>query len=81
MTFCERGVMVRPNDAEAFCAGLSRLIEDEELRRELGTRGHVFVVQNYSVQRLIKDISTLYREMAEQRTESGVWSLESRVKS
>ncbi len=74
---CERGVLVRPNNAEAFCAGLSRLIEDEELRHELGTRGRAFVVQNCSVKRLIKDISTLYREMAEQKAESGVLSLES----
>jgi glycosyltransferase involved in cell wall biosynthesis len=79
---CERGVLVQPNETEAFCAGLSRLVEDEELRRALGTRGRQFVTGNYSRERLLKDITSLYREMSqtETKTESGVWSLESRVK-
>jgi glycosyltransferase involved in cell wall biosynthesis len=65
---CERGVLVQPNDAGAFCRGLSRLLEDEELRLQLGTRGQRFVTQNYSRERLLRDISGLYREMSEQGT-------------
>jgi glycosyltransferase involved in cell wall biosynthesis len=81
-TLCEHGVLVRPNDAEAFCEGLSHLVEDEELRLQMGARGRQFVTQNYSRERLLKDISGLYREMAEgqTKTESGVWSLEPGVK-
>jgi glycosyltransferase involved in cell wall biosynthesis len=81
-TLCERGVLVQPNDAEAFCEGLAHLIEAEELRRQMGERGRHFVTRNYSRERLLKDISNLYREMsrAETKTESGVWSLESGVK-
>ncbi|HEV7860712.1 MAG TPA: glycosyltransferase [Pyrinomonadaceae bacterium] len=79
---CERGVLVQPNDAEAFCEGLTRLIEDEGLRHQMGARGRHFVTRNYSRERLLKDISNLYREMSqpETKTESGIWSLESRVK-
>jgi glycosyltransferase involved in cell wall biosynthesis len=81
-TLCERGVLVQPGDAENFCEGLARLIEDEELRLQLGTRGRHFVTGNYSRERLLKDISNLYREMSEVETKakSGVWSLESGVK-
>ncbi|MEA2174282.1 MAG: hypothetical protein QOD00_1874 [Blastocatellia bacterium] len=77
---CERGVLVRPNEAEAFCEGLSLLIEDEELWRGLGARGRDFVTRNYSRERLLKDISNLYQEMsrAETEAESGVRSLESK---
>jgi glycosyltransferase involved in cell wall biosynthesis len=64
----ERGVLVQPNDAEAFCEGLARLIEDEELRRGLGARGRDFVTRNYSKERLLKDISGLYQEMSEVET-------------
>ncbi|HEX8424316.1 MAG TPA: glycosyltransferase, partial [Pyrinomonadaceae bacterium] len=35
-TICERGVRVRSNDAEAFCAALRRLVGDAELRQSLG---------------------------------------------
>jgi glycosyltransferase involved in cell wall biosynthesis len=80
-SLCERGVLVRPGDAEAFCDGLARLVEDENLRREMGQRGRRFVEQNYSKERLLADIMSLYQELWQQKpvTESGVWSQESRV--
>ncbi len=80
-SLCERGVLVRPGDAEAFCDGLARLVEDENLRREMGERGRRFVEQNYSKERLLADIMNLYRELGQQKpvAESGVWSQESRV--
>jgi glycosyltransferase involved in cell wall biosynthesis len=81
-TLRERGALVRPNEAEAFCDGLARLIEDEDLRREMGRRGRRFVEEHYSKERLLTDIMGLYRELGqrEQVTKSGVWSRESGVK-
>lgn len=64
-TICERGVLVRAGDAAAFCAGLARLIDDEELRREMGARGRSFVERNYSKERLLADMMNLYRELAQ----------------
>lgn len=60
---CERGVLVRPDDAEAFSEGLACLIDDETLRRELGERGRRFVEQYYSKERLLTDIQGLYDEL------------------
>jgi glycosyltransferase involved in cell wall biosynthesis len=65
-TLRERGVLVRPNDADAFCAGLARLVEDEELRRVTGERGRRFVEQNYSKERLLADVINLYHELAQE---------------
>lgn len=61
---CQRGVLVRPNDPEAFAAGLKRLVNDADLRRGIGTRGREFVTQNYSRERLLDDIRALYRGLA-----------------
>src|SRR2546425_5968427 len=36
---CERGISVRSGDAEGFAHALAHLIEDVELRRDLGRRG------------------------------------------
>lgn len=58
---CSRGISVRPHDAEAFAAGLARLVTDPNLRKELGARGREFVVRNYSRERLLDDIRALYR--------------------
>jgi len=60
---CERGVLVRPGDAEAFCEGLAHLASDGALRAELGERGRRFVEGRYSIDRLLADVSRLYEEL------------------
>jgi glycosyltransferase involved in cell wall biosynthesis len=60
---CERGISVARGDAEGFAHGLARLIEDRELRTDLGARGLEFVTQNYAKERLLRDVSELYREL------------------
>ncbi len=60
---CERGLRVPAGDAQAFSRALRRIIGDENLRRELGERGHVFVRNNYSKERLVVDISNLYNDL------------------
>ena len=78
---CERGVRVRPKDAEGFSEALAHLVDDPDLRNELGARGASFVEQNYSKDRLLADVMNLYRELAgEKSRESEVWSLESEDK-
>lgn len=57
---CERGISVPPNDANAFAAGLTRLADDAALRRETGARGLQFVTEQYSLDRLLRDIQNLY---------------------
>jgi glycosyltransferase involved in cell wall biosynthesis len=62
---CQRGLRVPSGDAHGFAAGLARLIADANLRCELGERGLEFVEQNYSKERLLNDVSSLYRELME----------------
>ncbi len=64
---CERGVRVRPNDAEAFAAGLEQLLVSADLRRELGARGREYVVRHYGVERLLDDLLGLYAELQPRR--------------
>jgi len=60
---CERGLLVKSEDIEGFAGGLTRLIEDEALRLELGKRGRKFVLQHHSKERLVSDIAGLYQEL------------------
>ena len=60
---CERGLLVKSEDIEGFAGGLTRLIEDEALRLELGKRGRAFVLQHHSKERLVSDIAGLYQEL------------------
>lgn len=60
---CERGVRVAPGEASAFSRGLELLIEDEALRRSTGERGRLYVERNYSLGRLLEDVTGLYEEL------------------
>ncbi len=62
-TVCERGISVRPRDRDAFSRALLRLVEDGELRRAMGARGRMFVETNYSKERLVADVLSLYEEL------------------
>jgi glycosyltransferase involved in cell wall biosynthesis len=61
---CQRGIRVGPGDAAAFAKGLERLIEDQELRRELAEQGRAFANLNYGKERLLADIRQLYSELS-----------------
>ena len=58
-----RGLSVPAGDVEAFAAGLVRLGQDAELRRDLGERGRNFVERQYPKERLFDDIKGLYGEL------------------
>lgn len=62
-----RGVSVPSDDVEAFAAGLIRLVENSDLRRELGERGLAYVTCNHSKERLLNDVKTLYNELLKRR--------------
>ncbi len=62
-SICERGIAVKGHDTDAFARGLARLVDDEPLRSELAARGQQFVLQNYSKDRLLRDIAALYSEL------------------
>lgn len=60
---CERGISVRPDDVDAFAAGLGRLIQDKILQNRLGRSGFEFVDRNYRKERLLEDIRDLYGQL------------------
>jgi glycosyltransferase involved in cell wall biosynthesis len=66
-TVCRRGLCIQSKDPVAVAAGLFHLIENSDLRNELGTRGLEFVASNYSRERLLDDIKGLYKQLLEGR--------------
>lgn len=59
----ERGISVSSGDALAFAEGLDHLVSDVTLRREIGQRGLQFIAANYSRERLLDDVRTLYADL------------------
>lgn len=63
---CNRGISVSPGDVDAFAAGLTQLVNYEELRKRLARRGFEFVQEKYPKERLLTDIRNLYEELLHQ---------------
>lgn len=62
------------NDRQTFCNNLLSLVQDDDLRANLGKNGSEWVMEKFSVQRLANDFRKLYYELLEQkgRTQSNV---------
>lgn len=60
---CERGISVDNATPEIFANGLIYLAKNEKLRQGLSSSGRDFVRENFSVDRLVTDVSTLYRNL------------------
>jgi glycosyltransferase involved in cell wall biosynthesis len=63
------GFRVGSDDEEALVEGLCRLAADAELRRSLGTRAQAHVLKTFSIERLLSDVRSLYRELLAGRAE------------
>ena len=56
------GVLVPSGNARMLAHALVFLSENDELRRRMGTHAREHIIARYSLERLVKDIQTLYHE-------------------
>jgi glycosyltransferase involved in cell wall biosynthesis len=61
----ETGIVVQPDDEAALASAISRLAADPALRRRMGGKGREHVLLRYSIDRLVADVDSLYRELLE----------------
>jgi glycosyltransferase involved in cell wall biosynthesis len=57
------GTRVSDPNAAALAAQVARYLADPELRRQSGTRARAAVLDRFSLDRLVRDITVLYREL------------------
>jgi len=62
-TVWDHGVTAPSGDADAFARALRFLIDNPELREEMGKLGRAFVTVRMSKERLLGDIEHLYNEL------------------
>jgi glycosyltransferase involved in cell wall biosynthesis len=63
----QTGIITPANDPLQFAEALLQLCEDDVKRQQFGNTGVHFVSSRYSYQRLVKDMSQYYEELANQR--------------
>ncbi len=57
------GLLSPLNDNQQFCNNLLELVNNDALRTSLSQHGNTFVKEQFSYQRLMKDMSNLYNEL------------------
>lgn len=62
-----RGILVRPGDADGLAAALRRVMTDTGLRSELACAARTYVLQRFSSERLLQDITSLYESIETRR--------------
>jgi glycosyltransferase involved in cell wall biosynthesis len=60
---CERGILVKSGDAEGLAQGLQYLLEQPDLRIQMGQRGKEYALKHYTKERLAADMNQLYRSL------------------
>ncbi len=59
----DRGILIRPGDAQGMAAALKLVAADAGLRRKLGEAARSYALKEFNQERLIQDISTLYEQL------------------
>ena len=59
------GISVPYHSRTALVQALSRLVEDQALRQELGQKGRDYVVNNFGLSRIVSNYLDLYRRLAQ----------------
>lgn len=59
----DRGILIRPGDADGLVAGLQQLCRDPQLRRRLGEAGRRHASAAFSEQQLLTALSALYEQL------------------
>jgi glycosyltransferase involved in cell wall biosynthesis len=58
------GFVVEPGDTSAFSRALARLIDDAELRSEMGAAARARFLREFTLSRQVSAIESVYRELA-----------------
>jgi L-malate glycosyltransferase len=64
------GILVPAEDSAALSAALLRLLSEPSLARRLGQAGREFTAQNFSFERLVRDVDALYTELLSDQVRS-----------
>jgi len=82
----ETGLIVRPDDENAFAEGARRLLDDRDLATRLARQGREHVLATFGLRRLGDDVDLLYRRLLSRATptasasplpDEAAWALDS----
>jgi len=57
------GIVVPARDPRSLAAAVSSLLQDEILRKEMGSRGREHIVAEFSLERMVQDMLAAYKRL------------------
>jgi glycosyltransferase involved in cell wall biosynthesis len=57
------GLLVPPQDSDALAGALLKLLRDEELSHRIGANGRRVATEDFSFERLVREVDNLYTEL------------------
>ena len=67
----ETGFIANPFDVEAFSGFIGRLLDESDLRVEMGRRGRERLLERFTIDRLAEDFMGIYSRAVEVRGDGG----------
>jgi glycosyltransferase involved in cell wall biosynthesis len=64
----QTGFCIAQNDVDAYCEKLERLIENAELRKQMGDAGFAFVEHKFSKTQQVNLLDSLYKKLMQEKT-------------
>ncbi|MEO8425750.1 MAG: glycosyltransferase family 4 protein [Verrucomicrobiota bacterium] len=74
------GLLCEPGNATALADGIERLLLDPQRARAMGEAGRNAVLQNFSVERMARDMVEVFQEVSQQRPHSNLSKLNSQLR-
>ena len=62
----ESGILIDPHDVQGLVKAVGRLIEDESLRKTMGSKARRLCEENFSYELMVKRTESMYRDTKEQ---------------
>lgn len=66
------GILVPPENAEEIAVAITRLVDDPQMGRAFGAAGRQRIIQEFSIDRMLRQTEDLYLRLSEQRPVSAV---------
>jgi glycosyltransferase involved in cell wall biosynthesis len=63
----ETALLAEVNDSETFCDHLLQLVQNDELRKQMGRNSSQYVLKRFSYHRLVDDMAHLYYNLLEKK--------------
>jgi len=70
----ENGYLVLPRDGNAVAQAIRRLVEDSNLRQQMGRRGRERVEEEFSVEQVVQSTVEVYKQMLNKHSSSSVFT-------